>query len=109
MEKRLMSSGDRGGKPETQNIRFREGASRPKNFLVPVILLSLREWNSYGNELMERVTAFGFEALNPGTLYRTLREMEKENLCASTWETSMGGPARRTCSITDVGQAHPDF
>jgi PadR family transcriptional regulator PadR len=109
MEKRLMSKGDRGGKPETQNLKFREVAPRPKNFLVPVILLSLREWNSYGYELMERVTAFGFEALNPGTLYRTLRHMEKEDLCASTWETSKGGPARRMYSITDVGEAYLDF
>ena len=28
--------------------------SRPRNWLVPVILLSIREWNSYGYELMER-------------------------------------------------------
>ena len=27
---------------------------RPKNWLVPVVLLSLREWNSYGYELMGR-------------------------------------------------------
>ena len=32
---------------------------RPRNWLVPVILLSLREWNSYGYELMERASAFG--------------------------------------------------
>ncbi len=53
---------------------------RPKNWLVPVILLSLREWNSYGYELMERASAFGFKAMNPGTLYRTLRQMEKDGI-----------------------------
>ncbi|MBV9455123.1 MAG: helix-turn-helix transcriptional regulator [Rubrobacter sp.] len=41
------------------------------------ILPTLWEWNSYGYELMERAAAFGFEAMNPGTLYRTLRQMEK--------------------------------
>ncbi|HEX2098396.1 MAG TPA: helix-turn-helix transcriptional regulator, partial [Rubrobacteraceae bacterium] len=51
---------------------------RPRNWLVPVILLTLRELNSYGYELMERAAVFGFEAINPGTLYRTLRQMEKE-------------------------------
>ena len=82
---------------------------RPRNWLVPVILLTLRELNSYGYELMERAAVFGFEAINPGTLYRTLRQMEKEGLCKSQWETSRGGPARRVYSITEAGEAYLDF
>jgi poly-beta-hydroxybutyrate-responsive repressor len=69
----------------------------------------LREWNSYGYELMERATAFGFEAMNPGTLYRTLRQMEKDGIVESSWETSKGGPARRMYSITDTGVDYLDF
>ena len=76
---------------------------------MPVILVTLREWNSYGYELMERAAAFGFEAMNPGTLYRTLRHMEKDGLCVSKWETSKGGPARRVYSITEAGEAYLDF
>ncbi len=87
----------------------RELEIRPRNWLVPVILLSLRDWNSYGYELMERAAVFGFEAMNPGTLYRTLRQMEKNGLCESKWETSRGGPARRMYSITDAGEAYLDF
>ena len=87
----------------------REVEVRPRNWLVPVILLTLREWNSYGYELMERTAAFGFEAMNPGTLYRTLRQMEKEGVVESKWETSKGGPARRMYSITDAGRAYLDF
>ncbi len=82
---------------------------RPRNWLVPVILLALREWNSYGYELMERASAFGFEAMNPGTLYRTLRQMEKDGVVKSSWETSRGGPARRMYSITDAGEAYLEF
>lgn len=82
---------------------------RPRNWLVPVILLSLRDLNSYGYELMERAAVFGFEAMNPGTLYRTLRQMEKNGLCESKWETSRGGPARRMYSITTAGEAYLDF
>jgi hypothetical protein len=52
--------------PETRQRRFREADPRLRNFLVSVILLTLREWNSYGYELMERMAAFGFEAINPG-------------------------------------------
>jgi poly-beta-hydroxybutyrate-responsive repressor len=87
----------------------REVEVRPRNWLVPVILLTLREWNSYGYELMERTAAFGFEAMNPGTLYRTLRQMEKEGVVESEWETSKGGPARRMYTITDAGEAYLDF
>ncbi len=82
---------------------------RPRNWLVPVILLTLQQWNSYGYELMERTAAFGFETMNPGTLYRTLRQMEKEGLCVSKWETSEGGPARRVYSITEAGEAYLGF
>lgn len=83
---------------------------RPRNWLVPVILVTLRQWNSYGYKLMEQAAALGFGALNPGTLYRTLRHMEKDGLCESRWETSNGGgPARRMYSITDAGDAYLDF
>lgn len=83
--------------------------ARPRNWLVPVLLLSLRDWNSYGYELMERATTFGFGAMNPGTLYRTLRQMEKDGIVESTWETSKGGPARRMYTITDAGETYLDF
>ena len=83
---------------------------RPRNWLVPVTLLALREWNSYGYKLMEQTAAFGFEAMNPGTFYRTLRQMEKDGLCQSEWDTSSGaGPARRVYSITDHGEAYLGF
>ena len=101
MEESVMSRGN--------EERGRGAEARPKNWLVPVILLSLREWNSYGYELMERATAFGFEAMNPGTLYRTLRQMEKDGIVESSWETSKGGPARRMYSITDTGVDYLDF
>jgi PadR family transcriptional regulator PadR len=79
---------------------------RPRNWLEAVILLSLREWNSYGYELMGRARMFGFEAMNTGTLYRTLRRMEKDGVVESSWETSGGGPARRMYTITGSGNAH---
>jgi PadR family transcriptional regulator, regulatory protein PadR len=82
----------------------------PRNWLVPVILLSLRECTSYGYKLMEQAATFGFVAMNPGTLYRTLRHMEKDGLCQSRWDTSSGaGPARRVYTITDAGEAYLGF
>ncbi len=80
-----------------------------KNWLVPVLLLMLREWSSYGYELMEKLTTFGLGTMNPGTFYRTLRQMEKEGMVSSSWDTSEGGPARRVYSITEAGEAYLKF
>ena len=67
---------------------------RPTNWLMPMMLLSIREWDSYGYELMERARTLGFEKMNPGTLYRALRQMEKDGDVESSWETSRGGAGR---------------
>jgi PadR family transcriptional regulator PadR len=76
--------------------------------LSPLVLL--RRWSSHGYELMERTVELGFEAVNPGTAYRTLRKTEKDGLCESEWEnTPSGGPARRMYSITDAGGAYLDL
>jgi len=77
-----------------------------KNWLVPVVLLMLRKWSSYGYELMEKMATFGLAAMNPGTFYRTLRQMEKDGMIRSTWNISERGPARRMYSITEAGEAY---
>jgi len=77
-----------------------------RNWLVPILLLMLREWSSYGYELMEKMATFGVHALNAGTFYRTLRQMEKDGMVSSRWNTSEGGPARRMYSITEAGEAY---
>jgi PadR family transcriptional regulator PadR len=80
-----------------------------KNWLVPILLLMLRQWSSYGYELMEKMSTFGLAAMNPGTFYRTLRQMEKDGWVSSSWDTSEGGPARRVYSITDAGEAYLNY
>ena len=100
---------ERKTKSETPAAQLGNGVARPRHWLEPVILVTLREWNSYGYELMKRAATFGFEAINPGTMYRTLREMEENGVVKSEWETSGGGPARRVYSITDAGEAYLQF
>ena len=41
---------------------------RPRNWLVSVALLTLREKSSHGYELMDRIAGLGFEQINAGTL-----------------------------------------
>ncbi|HYK84909.1 MAG TPA: poly-beta-hydroxybutyrate-responsive repressor [Ktedonobacteraceae bacterium] len=80
-----------------------------KNWMVPVVLLMLREWSSYGYELMEKMAKFGLNTMNAGTFYRTLRQMEKDGMVSSSWDTSEGGPARRVYSITEAGENYLKF
>jgi PadR family transcriptional regulator PadR len=100
---------DESPKPEGNTGSAGTGTNneaRPRNWMVPVTLVLLRQWSSYGYELMERMVELGFETINPGTLYRTLRKMEEEGLCQSKWKAPSGGPARRMYSITEAGNAY---
>ena len=83
--------------------------ARPRNWLSPLTLVLLKEESSYGYELMERLDEeFGIEQINPGSVYRTLRQIENEGFCESEWDTSESGPARRMYSITDEEEAYLD-
>ncbi|HEY7342309.1 MAG TPA: helix-turn-helix transcriptional regulator [Ktedonobacterales bacterium] len=90
---------------DTSGSEATAGAT-PRNWMTAVILLLLREWSSYGYDLMERMAAFGFAAMNPGSLYRVLRQLEKDGMVSSTWDTSGQGPARRMYAITEAGEAY---
>ncbi|WP_221565844.1 poly-beta-hydroxybutyrate-responsive repressor [Alkalihalobacillus sp. TS-13] len=79
-------------------------ASVPKNLMIPVLLLSLRGWNLHGYKLIQQLTQFGFPSIDQGNVYRTLRQLEKEKMVKSEWDTSTGGPARRIYSLTDAGE-----
>jgi PadR family transcriptional regulator PadR len=90
-----------------------EGANprgyHPKQWLTPILLLTLREGPSYGYEMLDQlVSSFGVGKEITGTVYRTLRRMEKDNLVRSSWERSGSGPARRVYAITDLGEANLD-
>lgn len=87
-------------KPKTPSL----GA--PKNFLIPIMLLHLRDWNSHGYELMEKVMEFGVQSVDQGNFYRLLRQMEKDALVMSEWDVSSGGPAKRIYSITEAGKQY---
>jgi PadR family transcriptional regulator, regulatory protein PadR len=78
----------------------------PKNFLIPIMLLHLRDWNSHGYELMEKITQFGIQSVDQGNFYRILRQLEKDELVTSVWDTTAGGPAKRIYSITGVGEEY---
>ena len=98
----MSDDGRNGAQPNSEGF----SAGPPKNWLVPAVLLLLRDWNSYGYDLMKGLATFGFAMMNPGSLYRTLRQMEKDGLVGSSWDTTGQGPARRIYSITEAGEAY---
>lgn len=80
--------------------------SPPKNFLVPFILLLLFRMPMHGYELMQKLTSFGFHALDHGNFYRMLRQLEKNEFVRSQWETSSTGPAKRLYALTEAGETY---
>jgi PadR family transcriptional regulator PadR len=84
------------------------GCSEQKapRFLQPFILLLLKGKDSYGYELIEKISEFRFHDTPPdvGAIYRNLRVMEKERWVKSKWNTKGAGPAKRIYRITPQGE-----
>ncbi len=80
------------------------GTSWPRGYLRPCLLLLIAEEPAHGYDLLDRLDALGTPANDAGTLYRTLRAMERERLVDSRWEVSPTGPARRTYRVTAAGK-----
>ncbi|WP_254119818.1 poly-beta-hydroxybutyrate-responsive repressor [Bacillus sp. FJAT-29790] len=98
-------------KNETQkkNMEKSIGGS-PKNFMIPFLLLSLRGgFSLHGYKLIQQLTQFGFSSIDQGNVYRVLRQLEKDDLVKSEWDTSSGGPAKRIYSLTNAGEQYLDL
>jgi PadR family transcriptional regulator, regulatory protein PadR len=78
-------------------------------WLVPFLLLFLRDGISYGDELQERLDALGVDGMRPEETYQSLRKMEWEGLVRCDREDDGGGISERQYEITEVGQAYLEF
>jgi poly-beta-hydroxybutyrate-responsive repressor len=67
------------------------------------LLAFLKNWNAYGYQLAQRLNASGMPECDSGTIYRTLRQLERSGMVSSFWDTSESGPARRMYSLTAAG------
>jgi poly-beta-hydroxybutyrate-responsive repressor len=76
----------------------------PRNLLVPYILLALSYYRAHGYLLQQYLRTLGFFGVDTTTIYRTLRQLEKQGLVDSTWDTEAQGPARRVYSLTPGGK-----
>ncbi len=97
-----MTTGKRAGRTK------RAEAKEPRlhgDLLSTTLLAFLRRWNAYGYQLVQKMAAAGLPAFDDGTVYRTLRQLERAGLVSSFWDTSESGPARRMYSLTAAGEA----
>jgi len=79
-----------------------------ERFMEICLLLLLYQEASHGYTLAEQLDTFGFskKELNMGSLYHTLRKMEKDSLVTSSWEEGKQGPRKRVYQITDTGKGN---
>lgn len=76
-----------------------------RDLLVPYVLLAISAQRAHGYLIEQYLRGLGLAQVEMSTLYRTLRQLEKQGLVTSSWEAGPGGPARRVYSLTDSGQA----
>ena len=74
------------------------------DILATSLLAFLRISNAYGYHLVQQLSEANLPAFDSGTVYRTLRQLEKGGLVSSFWDTSESGPARRMYQLTAPGQ-----
>ena len=85
---------------------WRRGPGNLIGLLRPYLLLLLHRQRAHGYALLEQLSEFGLDvqSLNPGLVYRALREMEAEGYLASEWDAQSLGPPRRVYRITAEGE-----
>ncbi|MGE1063491.1 helix-turn-helix transcriptional regulator [Megasphaera paucivorans] len=72
--------------------------------LPAFILLQLAQHSAHGgalyNALIQDIPDFQCDT---AAIYRTLKQLEKEDAVIFSWDTSHAGPARKIYSITPIG------
>ena len=78
-------------------------------FVEPVLLFLLeKKGRSYGYELASELRQYALTdaEVEVAALYRTLRQLEKNDCVTSTWDVGGSGPARRVYALTSRGKEH---
>jgi PadR family transcriptional regulator PadR len=72
--------------------------------LEPALLLLLHRGATHGYTLLEQLSDFGLEDLQPSVVYRALNDMEGQGWLSSSWdEQATQGPPRRVYRLTALG------
>ena len=79
------------------------------SWLVPFLLLFLREQSSYGHDLTRRITDLGFGEMHPGVVHRTLRRIEQEDSVLSGRDGFDCALLQRRYAIAESVEAYLEF
>jgi PadR family transcriptional regulator PadR len=75
----------------------------PKNYLMAWLLVMLKDLNLHGYEIMKELKENFAVVSDPGTVYRALRQLERDGYISSWWDPKEQGPARRIYTLTGAG------
>jgi poly-beta-hydroxybutyrate-responsive repressor len=75
----------------------------PKNYLMAWLLVMLKDLNLHGYEIMTALRDNFAITTDPGTVYRALRQLERDGYISSRWSAQDQGPARRVYTLTGAG------
>jgi poly-beta-hydroxybutyrate-responsive repressor len=78
-----------------------------REMLIPYVLLAVSLQRAHGYWIEAYLRGLGF-LVEMSTLYRSLRQLERDGLLHSGWEPGPSGPARRVYFLTDAGRAWLD-
>jgi PadR family transcriptional regulator PadR len=77
----------------------------PRDLLTAYMLLLLRNWSMHGYQIWQQLTENGYQPTDSASIKRQLRQLERQGFIRSNWETGEAGPARRTYTLTEAGDA----
>ncbi len=83
------------------------GRGRGRGVLLePAVLASLASQSAHGYDLRKTVEEMtdGFVCVDPGGIYRLLRQLEQDGFVESEWSAGEFGPQRREYQITSDGR-----
>jgi PadR family transcriptional regulator PadR len=98
-----------GGGPGCGGRGFGPGSGRGRGrgaLLEPAVLAALAEQMAHGYDLRRTVEEMteGIVVVDPGGIYRLLRQLELEGVVVSAWTEGAFGPQRREYRLTAAGR-----
>jgi len=76
-----------------------------KGLLEGCILKIIGDGETYGYEIVEKLTKYGFREVSEGTVYPLLIRLNKNKLLNYTTRESPYGPRRKYYSLSEEGKA----
>jgi poly-beta-hydroxybutyrate-responsive repressor len=95
--------GDRMDSPHGKADAGLPPRGTPKNYLMAWLLVMLKDLNLHGYEIMKALKENFAVVSDPGTVYRALRQLERDGYITSWWDPKEQGPARRIYTLTNSG------